>query len=85
MSKPDLIDVVKQPKSITGIMIKDGVKIVSIIRYQNRWYKLDGPNAEVVDTYLHTGNVAHLRSLENGTDSPNEAIGEPSDGKTTTK
>lgn len=55
----------KQLIKVSGKVVRDGAEVIVIFKVQGKYYPANDHNAEVMDTYIHTGDKALLNQFEN--------------------
>lgn len=48
---------------IAGRVLNTGVEIITFVKVKGRYFAMSQSNAELMDTYLHTGDTAYLDHL----------------------
>lgn len=48
---------------IAGRVLNTGVEIITLVKVDGRYYAMSQSNAELMDTYLHTGDSVYLEQL----------------------
>lgn len=50
---------------VSGKVVREGAEVIIIFKVQGKYYPATDHNANVMDTYIHTGDKALLNQFEN--------------------
>lgn len=50
---------------LVGKVMRKNAEVITIFKVDGKYYPATGPNCEIFETYLHTGDESILDKLEN--------------------
>lgn len=56
-------DNIAERLKVAGRVLNTGVEIITFVKYKDRYYAMSQENADLMDTYLHTGDYTYLDQL----------------------
>lgn len=50
---------------LVGKVMRKNAEVITIFKVDGKYYPATGPNSEIFETYLHTGDEFYLQALTN--------------------